>query len=1127
LKGWEKNVKEGRFMKTLFAGLMLAVVGLAIPASAQAIAEHYRLNIQRQSLDGALKEFAGQTGLQVARFSDAVRGDVVVGPLSGTYSVDKALTALLNDQGLAYKLINERTIAIVKRGAQASGTPTSRLEIVPDSATPSDSNAVYSNASSILLAQNTATATDVGAAGPAPGTSAAGEGLAEIVVTGSLISRTNYGTDSPSVLIGTDAIAATGQVTVDRALGEMPQFSAAQGISETGDAQAETGYRGGQAYGDLRGLGPNRALVLLDGRRMQSSNPDGSIDLNTVPMAMIENVEVITGGASAAYGSDAMAGVINFKLRKDFEGAEVDLQHGATTHGDGASNRVAVLLGSNFADHRGNAVVSLEYAGRDPVYGRDRPFFSNVRAFAFPQEGIVQPSSNAPTIAAVNGVLAGYPGTTPLPGTGTYPGAIGVNTDGTIFTDKFSTPVQNYRGAGAPLVRLTNGGKQVSTILSQFFVLQVPLEKYNMFGRATYKINDDVSMYTQTMFTHYTARDVTSPANATSSPKLLNIPTSNPFVQGNPDLLAILNSRAQPTASFNYAKQLVELGNRAETYNHDVFQIITGLKGDVPGHDLTWDVYVSYGRDSFLNIQHNDGSISSYKALLNGTANYHGTAGACTGYGNYDPFGLHGMSAACLEFVRRTNHNSDTITQKEAQGTLQGKLLPLPAGDLRFAVGADYRGFGFDYVPDSSLVIGDGNGYGSISPAGGASTVREAFGELLIPLLSKLPMAEDLSLNLGYRYSEYARIGGVSTYKADLSWEPIRSLQVRGGYQKAIRAPSVGELFAPQSQSTQAFNGDPCDATGAFRTGANAAKVVALCQAQGLPASLLAGYAYGSPSVNTLAGGNPDLKQETADTYSIGAVWRSPFEHAMARNLSASIDFFNIKISDAVGSISQADVVDRCFNRDGTSNPGYSASNFYCNLITRDTSSGNISLVKALSLNLATYKTSGIDLQLDWSFALSDLGLPDGAGRIRLNSSSTYTQSFDVGSLPGSPVINYAGSIGNQALSNDLAHPRWKAVTSLSYAVGPAAIGGHWRYISAMKYFAKITAPTDTTPDVPAYSYFDVDAHWKISKTELSAGITNVADKQPPAIAGASLNTDAGTYDIIGRQYYVSIKQKF
>jgi outer membrane receptor protein involved in Fe transport len=1117
-------------MKTLIAVLMLAVAGLAVAASAHAAAQHYQLNIQRQSLDGALKDFAGQTGLQVARFSDAVRGDGIVGPLAGIYSVDKALTALLNDQGLSYRLLNERTILIVKRDTTEADGSTSRLGM-PESETPT-ANATFSNASSILLAQaaipTTGSPTTGGSVeGPPAAKAGAGEALAEIVVTGSLIARTNYGTESPSAVLGTDAIDATGQVTVDRAIGQMPQFSAAQGISESGDAQAETGYRGGQAYGDLRGLGPNRALVLLDGRRMQSSNPDGSIDLNTIPMGMIENVEVITGGASAAYGSDAMAGVINFKLRKDFEGAELDLQHGATTHGDGANNRISALLGSNFADNRGNAIVSLEYAGRDPVYGRDRPFFSNVRQFAFPQEGIVQPSSNAPTIAAVNGVLAGYPGTTPLAGTGFYPGAIGVNTDSTIFTDKFSSPVQNYRGAGAPLVRLTNGGKQVSTVLSQFFVLQVPLEKYNMFGRATYKINDDVSMYTQAMFTHYTARDVTSPANATSSPKLLNIPVSNPFVQSNPDLLAILNSRPNPTAPFNYAKQLVELGNRTETYNHDVFQLLTGLKGDIPGHELTWDVYASYGRDSFLNVQYNDGSISSYQALLNGTANFNGPGGACTGYGNYNPFGLHGMSAACLAYVRRTNHNTDVITQKEAQGTVQGKLLPLPAGDLRFAVGTDYRGFNFDYVPDSSLVIGDGNGYGSISPASGESTVREAFGELLIPILSKVPMADDLSVNLGYRYSNYSRIGGVSTYKADLSWQPIHSLQVRGGYQKAIRAPSVGELFAPQSQSTQAFNGDPCDATSAYRTGPNAAKVIALCQAQGLPATLIPGYSYGSPSVNTISGGNPDLKQETADTYSIGTVWRSPFDHALARTLSASIDFFNIKIADAVGSISQADVVDRCFNRDGTSNPGYAVANFYCDLITRDASSGNINLVKALSLNLATYKTSGIDLQVDWSFALGDVGLPDGAGRIRVNSAATYTQSFDVGSFPGSPVVNYAGSTGNQALSNDLSHPRWKAVTSLTYSVGPFAIGTHWRYISAMKYFAKVTDPTDTTPDVPAYSYFDVDAHWKISKTELSAGITNVSDKQPPAIAGASLNTDAGTYDIIGRAYFVSLKQKF
>ena len=277
------------------------------------------------------------------------------------------------------------------------------------------------------------------------------ETMEAIVVTGSRISRRDYQSDSPIVTIDQSSLAAAGQPTLDRAIGEMPQFAAAQGMSEVGDVQGATGFAGGQSYGDLRGLGPNRALVLMDGRRLMSSNPNGSVDLNTIPMSMIENVEIITGGASSTYGSDAIAGVLNFKLRQTFSGAEISYTHGATTHGDGATEHVSALLGGNFADNRGNSVLAFEYSQRNVVHGADRPFFANIRELARPPEGIMPAGTfgTAPTIAAVNGVLAGYPGTTPIAGTGLYNGSLGVNTDGSIFTD-LAAPncVQNYKGLG-------------------------------------------------------------------------------------------------------------------------------------------------------------------------------------------------------------------------------------------------------------------------------------------------------------------------------------------------------------------------------------------------------------------------------------------------------------------------------------------------------------------------------------------------------------------------------------------------------------------------------------------------------------------------------------------------------
>jgi len=968
-----------------------------------------------------------------------------------------------------------------------------------------------------------------------------GETLEAIVVTGSRISRRDYQSDSPIVTIDQSSLAAAGQPTLDRAIGEMPQFAAAQGMSEVGDVQGSTGFAGGQAYGDLRGLGPNRALILMDGRRLMSSNPDGSIDLNTIPMSMIENVEIITGGASSTYGSDAIAGVLNFKLRQTFSGAEINVTHGATTHGDGATEHVSALLGGNFADDRGNAVLAFEYSERDAVHGIDRPFFANLRELARPPEGIIPAGTfgAAPTIAAVNGVLAGYPGTTPIAGSGAYNGALGVNTDGTIFTD-LAAPncVQNYKGIGQKGVNISGDCTKVQVGLANFFAIQVPLTKYNVFARSTYKISDDVSAYSQFSFMESSARDETA-GGSTGPGKFMSIPLDNPYVVNNAALQSILASRpADPgnpdalTGPLSFTKLLTASGNRIQTFKYDVFQALAGLKGDIPGTDLTWDVYSSYGRTQFNNLQQNDSSKAAFASILNGTANFTGATGSCVGYA-WNPFGSNPLSPGCREYATRENSNVNTITQKNVEGTLQGKIVSLPAGELRFALGADYRGSNFDYHPDHGLVTNDSFSYDTSISTAGTQNVREVFAELLVPVLKDLPFIQELSLDLGARRSQYDLFGGVNTWKADLNWKPVSTLTVRGGYAKAIRAPSLGELFAPTVTGNLNIGsgpnaGDPCATGSVFRAGANAAQVAALCQAQGVPAALYPAYTYGVDSVHGTSGGNPALTPETANTYSVGTVWSPHFDSALMRKFQVSVDYYHISIANAVGSLQLTDILPRCFNSDGISNPSYSASNIYCQQITRDRNTGDIVLGHEGLLNLSTYKTDGIDTEVDWSFGLDALGLSERAGTFRFNSLIAYTHTFDVALLPGSPVLDFAGSIGNSQVSPEMSHPHWKANTSLGYAIGPLSAAVHWRYIAAMKHQDLVVDPTATTPGVGTYNYFDFDAHWNvIEHLELTAGLTNIADKAPPFVSGQPLSTDTATYDIIGRTYFVGFKAKF
>ena len=958
----------------------------------------------------------------------------------------------------------------------------------------------------------------------------------EIVVTGSLISRQDYKANSPISTLGSDTIAAAGQPSLDRAIGQLPQFAGAQGASEVGDAQGTLGFAGGQAYGDLRGIGPNRSLVLLDGRRLMPSSPDGSIDLNTIPTALIENVEVITGGASATYGSDAVAGVVNFKLRHNFSGLELNYQRGGTFKGDGATNRASAIFGGSFGEDRGNFLFAAEYSDRAAVKGEDRAFFRNIRQLARPPEGVIGANNYGggnPTIAAINTVLAKYSGTTPLAGTGNFTGSLGLNTDGTLFTTGAAPNcVQNFRGLGTTKgINISPVCTVVQVALGQYFDVQVPLKKYNVFTRASYELSEAVTAYGQFNFSDSTARDTTGPGSSKPSVPLL-IPQNNPFVTGNADLQTILNSiTPKPTGNIVLTKLLTAFGNRVETYKYQVWQALGGIRGTLPGTALTYDIYASYGRSQFTNTLAGDVSRQAVNSILNGTANYTGTAGNCVGYA-WNPLGNNPLSAGCLEYAGRTDTTTNTLTQKVIQGTVQGPLFHLPAGDVKFAVGADHRDSSFNYLPDTILRTNDSLPYGLITAASGRQRVSEVFGELYIPLLTDSPIGKELSVDLGYRYSKYDTFKGQSTYKADVSWQPFEAVRLRGGYSRAIRAPSLGDLYGPLVTQqlpigSPAGAGDPCDVRSIYRTGTTATQVAALCQAQGVPAALLSSFTYGSTSVQGQSGSNRLLSPEKADTYSIGAVF-TPHAGGILNNINFSIDYYNIRIKGAIGTLSIGSILPRCFNSDGVSNTGYSANNSFCQRITRDTATGIIANASQGLFNFATYKLSGIDFQADWRFGLDNLGMSAGAGSLQLNSVVTYLRSYQVSGLLGSPTLDYAGSIGFGDVGGNISHPKWKANSGLTYRVGGFDGTVRWRYIGAMKHVDLVANPAATTAGVPAYSYFDVDLGYKFNETlSFSAGINNLTDKGPPFVNNAQLTTDAATYDVIGRSFHVAAKVKF
>lgn len=1097
--------------KPLFAALAAGtcVVALAAPVHAQTVS----FQVPAGSLANALDAYAQQSHQQVVYKIDDVKS-VSSSGVNGEMSPELALQTILAGTGFAAHRDKSGAVAIVRLGDHHSAAAVQSSTVQP-----------------------------AGLAGEADPTRVTPE-PAEVVVTGSRISRRDYQSDSPVSTVSASAIAAVGSPSLDGALGQMPQFAASQGASEgSGDVQGALGFGGGQSYSDLRGLGPNRSLVLLDGRRLVSSSPSGAIDLNTIPTVLIDNVEVITGGASAAYGSDAVAGVVNFKLKQKFSGIELDAQHGATTRGDGATNQISGILGGSFAEDRGHALLAFEYSDRATVEGASRPFFADTRELARPPEGIINAGNFGgarPTIAAINAVLAGYSGTTPLAGSGAYTGAIGVNTDGTIFTTKAAPNcVQNYRGLGTvPGINIGNGDRdsrcyKVQVALGQAFAVQVPLTKYNAFAKADYALTDNLTAYGQFNFMESSAIDRTGPGSTKEGGSLtLAVPLNNPYVTANAALESIINSGGTATGPLRVTALLTPFGNRVETFKYDVWQALVGFRGDIPGTSLKWDVYGSFGRTQFVNNTAGDASAAAIATMLNGTANYSGNKGSCVGYA-WNPLGNHPLTAGCLEYAGRTDHNINTLTQKAVEATLQGPLLALPAGDLSFAVGADYRETSFNYRPDNAFITGDSLPFGSISAASGKQKVKEVFGELLVPVFKDKPFLKELSLDLGYRYSKYDTFSGQSTWKADLSWAPAEQIRFRGGYSRAIRAPSLGDLYGPTTNTQLNIGnaptaGDPCDVSSTFRTGANAAQVKTLCMAQGVPSTLISSFTYGSPSVQGSDGSNAALTPEKATTWSIGAVITPKFDNAMFRNFQLSVDYYNIKISNAIGSLALTDILPRCFNSDGVSNPGYSVNNAYCARIQRDPATGAIVSSQQGLFNFATYKVAGIDTQINWRFGLDSLGLPSGVGQVELGSVISYLKDYKAAGLFGSPTLNYAGSVGYDNGSGDISHPKWKANTAATYSVAGFSGTIRWRYIGAMKHVGRVVDPTATTPGVPAYSYFDVNIGYVFNQHfTLGAGVTNLADKGPPYVSAASLRTDPALYDVIGRTWFVSGKVKF
>jgi outer membrane receptor protein involved in Fe transport len=939
----------------------------------------------------------------------------------------------------------------------------------------------------------------------------ADETLEEITVTGTRIQRQDYQSASPISTVDSDLFQQTGAPTIETTLNTLPQFVPA--ITTTSNNPSN----GGQANVALRGLDTTRTLVLLDGRRIVPSNDTGVVDLNLIPASIIENVEIITGGASAVYGSDAVAGVVNIKTR-DFVGLELTSNYGLTSEDDGQTLNLGITGGLESSDGRGYAFGTVNWADREEVLQGDRPFSEvsldwNGSAFVPLGSSTIRQgrwdavTSNLPSQTAIDAYFlaqdSGYDGSA-RPGHN-----YGFNPDGSLFD---TAPVINFTGDENEPLQPVNPDEYTYNYAPPNY-LQLPLERTSFFGRAGFDLSEDTEIYTQVMWADYQADLALAPTPMSG----VYIRPDNPNIPA--DIANLLASRPDPDALFSFSKRVEEAGPRIASNNYEVVQVLAGMTGSVPfAEDWNWDVYGSWGNVENTVVQQGNVSRTAFEELT--LADDHG-ASLCGEAIN--PFGIGSISPTCAEYITRGAINNTTVRQVVGEGFVTGPLFELPAGQVQAAAGVMFKQDEVAFLPDPTLTAVSvdplfGNertdivGFNAQEAVRGDTTSREIYLESSFPLLSDMPAIQSLDLTLGYRFADHSVAGNMNSYKAEGIWDLNDTFTVRGGYQRAVRAPNIEELFTPATIGFPAVGlGDPCsndfnDPEGNVLGAQDDPDARALCVAQGIPEGSIDSFIFTNTQFQGLSGGSPDLIEETADTYTLGLVFQ-PTEGPL-QGLQASVDYYTIEIEDAIDEITADVLVERCFDR--RFNPELQNDNFYCSFFERLPGTNTVTNALEVDTNVSALEVEGIDLQVDYS-------LEAGPGELQARWVSTYLMSFKDATVQGEEMTENAGT----ASSDFDALPEWKWMASLGYAWQGFDGDLRWRHIDDMKDFSFPTFELD------AIDYLDLTFGYTFSDAleglRLRAGVTNLTDEEPIIYPSQQQsNTDPATYDVLGRRYFVS-----
>jgi iron complex outermembrane recepter protein len=931
----------------------------------------------------------------------------------------------------------------------------------------------------------------------------------EITVTGSRLVRRDLVATSPITTVGEELIANSGNVTLENTLNNFPQL--------TPDNTSTTNQSGGAGVlsVDLRSLGAVRTLVLVDGKRFIPGDVTGLVDLAAIPDRLIDRVEVITGGASAVYGSDAVAGAVNFVLKRNFEGVEAAYQYGETTRRDGISHKADLILGINAPDGRGNVTAYASYTRRGSIFMGDRDFSAN--PLLADAQGVFQPFGSG----NIHGGLIGI-NTTQIPQLSGIPD---------LNNASGACPVANtgirFGAAGEPLPYCRP--RDQFNYAAPNFLLR-PLERYQAAVNAHYDIASNVEVYGQFFFTRkenafQQAAEAVTPSSSGQSPGTVLIPNAdtNPlFTQQQRAFFAANRSFFDPDRDGvftlrNVGRRFEEFGPRTVTYTADSFGLTGGLRGNfsVGERRWNWDAFYQYHQSDVTSLRQNLLSRSRTTAgldvvLVNGVPQCRNRE--VPGCIPVNIFGTGTLTQAQADFLSVDTTTKDRFDRTVLGGSLSGELFDLFAGPIAAAVGAEYRKDRFSTNPDEVALSNDLAAI-AVPPVvnSGDFTVSEIFAEIRVPLLRDLPLIRELAIEGAIRYADYSTIGGVTTWKGAVDWQVTDWARLRGNYSRAIRAPNLNELFAPVSSGFIGGN-DPCVAA---NRPTSAQKQV--CLAQGVPAQFIDTLEVGgSQGFDRISGGNANLTEETADTFTAGAVL-TPM-----RGLSLTLDYFDIKVEDAIAQVDAQLLVNTCFQTLDT-------DGLACRSITRN-DSGNIERVAAPLLNIASRRVRGLDATVDYRFDIGGFGIAGNPGTIALQVVGTWQFEDSNVPLAGLASVECAGFYGGPCSSDSVRiTPDFRAFANVTYSSGPVTVRNQVRYIDDVELSP--LSPPNQAGTVGAETYWDLFVGFQArEEIELFAGLNNVLDNQPPILgfaAGGDANTNVQLYDVVGRQFYLGARLRF